>query len=162
MKSSDTDIRAISQKTPQPSTTKIHLKITYLKFHWNFPGANSKFSYPSSVTNAPWQHSDKTHEYHYRLENLYSVIMSGRLMRWFGRKRPHIVYECVFIFMYLPDVKRQAWWKFTAWQNNLRIIQYKDFDFRSSVILCVFLRCEQGKWANAEAFYLSHEYTTFN
>ena len=25
---------------PQPSITNISLKITYLKFHWNFPGAN--------------------------------------------------------------------------------------------------------------------------
>ena len=33
-------IRAISQEMPQPSITKIYLKITYLKFHSNFPGAN--------------------------------------------------------------------------------------------------------------------------
>ena len=34
------DIRAISQAMPQPSITKIRLKITYLKFQSNFPGAN--------------------------------------------------------------------------------------------------------------------------
>ena len=34
------DALAISQEMPQPSITKIHLKITYLKFHSNFPGAN--------------------------------------------------------------------------------------------------------------------------
>ena len=33
-------IRTISQEIPQPSITKIHLKITYLNFHSNFPGAN--------------------------------------------------------------------------------------------------------------------------
>ena len=33
-------IMAISQEMPQPSTTKIHLKITHLKYHSNFPGAN--------------------------------------------------------------------------------------------------------------------------
>ena len=33
-------IRAISQKMLQPSITKIQLKITYPKFHSNFPGAN--------------------------------------------------------------------------------------------------------------------------
>ena len=33
-------IRAISQKMPQPSITKIWLKITYLNFHSNLPGAN--------------------------------------------------------------------------------------------------------------------------
>ena len=32
-------IRAISQEMPQPSITKICLKITCLKFHSNFPGA---------------------------------------------------------------------------------------------------------------------------
>ena len=40
LKSSDIHIRAISQKMPQPSITKICLKNTYLKFHSNFPGAN--------------------------------------------------------------------------------------------------------------------------
>ena len=39
-KSSDIHIGAISQEKPQPSITKIHLKITYLKFLSNFPGAN--------------------------------------------------------------------------------------------------------------------------
>ena len=40
VKSSDIHIRAISQEMLQPSITKICLKITYLKFHSNFPGAN--------------------------------------------------------------------------------------------------------------------------
>ena len=40
LKFSDIHIRAISQDMPQPSVNKIHLKITYLKFHSNFPGAN--------------------------------------------------------------------------------------------------------------------------
>ena len=40
LKSSDIHIRAISQEMPQPSITKIHLKITYLEFHSNFPRAN--------------------------------------------------------------------------------------------------------------------------
>ena len=38
--SSDIHIRAISQEIPPPSITKICLKITCLKFHSNFPGAN--------------------------------------------------------------------------------------------------------------------------
>ena len=37
---SDILIRAISQEMPQTSISKVHLKITYLKFHSNFPGAN--------------------------------------------------------------------------------------------------------------------------
>ena len=36
----DIDIRAISQEMPQPSITKIRLKIKYLNFHSNLPGAN--------------------------------------------------------------------------------------------------------------------------
>ena len=40
VKSSDIHIRAISQEMPQPSMTKVCLKITYLKFHLIFPGAN--------------------------------------------------------------------------------------------------------------------------
>ena len=39
-KSSHIPVRAISQEMPQPSITKIRLKITYLKFHSIFPGAN--------------------------------------------------------------------------------------------------------------------------
>ena len=37
-KSNDIRIRAISQEMSQPSITEIRLKITYLKFHYNFPG----------------------------------------------------------------------------------------------------------------------------
>ena len=40
MKASGIHIRAISQEMPQPSITKIHVKITNLKFHSNLPGAN--------------------------------------------------------------------------------------------------------------------------
>ena len=40
MKSRDIHIRAISQEMPQPSITKICLKITYLKFHSNFSGVH--------------------------------------------------------------------------------------------------------------------------
>ena len=34
------DLRAISQEISQPSSTKISLKITHLKFHPNLPGIN--------------------------------------------------------------------------------------------------------------------------
>ena len=40
MKSSDIYIRAVSQEMPQLPITEIRLKITYLKFRSNFPGAN--------------------------------------------------------------------------------------------------------------------------
>ena len=48
VKSSDIHIRTISQEMPQPSITKICLKIKYLKFHSNSPGANelNDFSSP--------------------------------------------------------------------------------------------------------------------
>ena len=38
--SSNIHIRAISQEMPQPSITKIILRITYLKLYSNFPGVN--------------------------------------------------------------------------------------------------------------------------
>ena len=44
-KSSDIHIRAISLEMPQPSITKICLKITCLRFHSNFPGAYKLSSY---------------------------------------------------------------------------------------------------------------------
>ena len=44
VKSSDIHIREISQEMPQPSITKICLKITCLKFHANHPGS-SELSY---------------------------------------------------------------------------------------------------------------------
>ena len=40
MKSNNIHIRAISQQMPQPAITKIYLKMTYLKLHSNFPGAD--------------------------------------------------------------------------------------------------------------------------
>ena len=38
--SSGIHLSAILQEIPQPSVTEIGLKITYLKFCWNLPGAN--------------------------------------------------------------------------------------------------------------------------
>ena len=49
VKSSDIHIRAISQEMPQPSITKIYLKITCLKFHSKFPGANELTFYGLSA-----------------------------------------------------------------------------------------------------------------
>ena len=39
-KFSDHQLRAISQEMPQPSITKVSLKITYISFHANLPEAN--------------------------------------------------------------------------------------------------------------------------
>ena len=52
VKSSDIHIRAISHEMPQSSITKICLKITCLKFHSNFPGANEL----SKTCSSPGQH----------------------------------------------------------------------------------------------------------
>ena len=47
-------MRAVSQKIPQPLTTKINLKISHLKFTLNLPGANEliprQFQPQASVT----------------------------------------------------------------------------------------------------------------
>ena len=40
IRSIDIHLRTISQEIPQPSVTKINLKITFLGFHSNLPGAN--------------------------------------------------------------------------------------------------------------------------
>ena len=45
MRSSDNHIRAISQEIPRPSTIKITLKFTYIKFHFDLPGANELKSF---------------------------------------------------------------------------------------------------------------------
>ena len=42
MRSYDIFLRTISQEMPLPSITKIRLKITYMKFHLNVPGANEQ------------------------------------------------------------------------------------------------------------------------
>ena len=58
--SSDIHIRTISQEMHQPSITKICLKITCLKFHENFPGANelmdnlALFTWGEVSTSHPW------------------------------------------------------------------------------------------------------------
>ena len=40
VQSSDIHIREVSKEMPQPSITKIRMKITYIKFHSNFPEAS--------------------------------------------------------------------------------------------------------------------------
>ena len=40
VRSSGIHLRAISSEIPQPSLTKINLKIIYLKLNWNLPGLN--------------------------------------------------------------------------------------------------------------------------
>ena len=40
LRSSDVHLRAISFEISEPSVTKISLKIIFLRFYWNLPGAN--------------------------------------------------------------------------------------------------------------------------
>ena len=40
LRSCDVHLRAISLEMSQPSTSKISLKIIFLRFYWNLPGAN--------------------------------------------------------------------------------------------------------------------------
>ena len=64
---------AISQEIPQPSITKICLKITCLKFHSNFPGANElrNHSKPSKSIIQPQQ--DKSE--HYRMYVVRYILL---------------------------------------------------------------------------------------
>ena len=45
VRASGIHLRAISQEIPQPPITKISLKIIYVKFHSNLPGANELISF---------------------------------------------------------------------------------------------------------------------
>ena len=58
VKSSDSHIRAISKEMLQPAIAKMGLKITYIKFHSNFPGANELKSE---------NHSEATCSRHFKL-----------------------------------------------------------------------------------------------
>ena len=50
-------ITSISQEIPQPSITKICLKITYLKFHLNLPGANELNAMMPHMSPRQWQYN---------------------------------------------------------------------------------------------------------
>ena len=55
-------IRAISQEMPQPSSiTKTCVKITCLKCHSNFPGANELTHCPLGDANIIWYYNFQTH-----------------------------------------------------------------------------------------------------
>ena len=59
LRSSDIHLRAISLEISLPSVTKISLKIIFLIFYWNLPGANELSSwYKTSLTGRV--HSDTT------------------------------------------------------------------------------------------------------
>ena len=55
VKSSDIHIRAISQEMSQTPITKIHLKLTFLKRHPNFPAASEVISLFSRKKSLPFQ-----------------------------------------------------------------------------------------------------------
>ena len=67
MKSSAIHIRAISQEMPQPSITKICLKITCLKFHSNFPGVNALTRGLKAYARPPYDN---------KMELLYNMVQS--------------------------------------------------------------------------------------
>ena len=112
MKSSDIHIRAISHDMPQSPITKICLKITYLKFHSNFPEANeliitshdipwNVITYPCNryillVHNSSYNHNinNTTHETSlmlkpFRLISFFNIkvnLKTSRLMSFFNIK----------------------------------------------------------------------------
>ena len=91
---------------PQPSITKIRLKITYLKFHWNFSGANVKLSWiylmvrrgTAEVIPVRWgQNSDFSDQYTSwpRLQSCHAG--SGDLTqqcKWYPRVSPLLFQTC--------------------------------------------------------------------
>ena len=74
-RSSDIHIFTISQEIPQPAITKIRLKITNLKFHSNFPGAND---FQTSSVMKPVKCLSVYHQLWYRLCNTNGPLSSKR------------------------------------------------------------------------------------
>ena len=54
LRSSDVHLRAILIEISQPSATKMSLKIIFLRFYWNLPGANELRCHDSHVTWLWW------------------------------------------------------------------------------------------------------------
>ena len=71
---SDNHLRGISQWTPQPSLTKIRLKIIYLKFNWNLPGTNE--SHPWGDQNVGVAHLRAYFLYILRGTCIFAVLKS--------------------------------------------------------------------------------------
>ena len=81
-RSSDIHIFTISQEIPQPAITKIRLKITNLKFHSNFPGANElrlwNRDFQTSLVMKPEKCLSVYHQLWYRLCNTNGPLSSKR------------------------------------------------------------------------------------
>ena len=58
LRSSDVHLRPISLEISQPSVTKISLKIIFLRFYWNLPGANELNSITHSLTHGGQFHGN--------------------------------------------------------------------------------------------------------
>ena len=55
LRSSDVHLRAISLEISKPSVTKISLKIIFLRFYWNLPGANELKESPPAYLSGLWE-----------------------------------------------------------------------------------------------------------
>ena len=74
MKFSDIHIRAITQEMPRPSITKIHLKITYLKFHSNFPRVNELILLAKTSAHLYSKHSWYSMTHNHAISLGYTVL----------------------------------------------------------------------------------------
>ena len=104
VKSSHIPVRAISQEMPQPSITKIRLKITYLKFHSIFPGANELN--PLAHGKIEWNFRPMSHE-------LYNAHTMTRKYPW--RNFNHWLH-------FFDNLQCNQWWKFR--QNDISVSLY--------------------------------------
>ena len=89
MKSSDIHIRAVSQEMSQPSITKIRFKITCLKFHSNFPGANEKINTHLKIASDQWRpfwfrpqcvSAGVAYVMHYPVSRKHSLVLAYRCL----------------------------------------------------------------------------------
>ena len=115
VKFSGIHIRIISQEMPQPSTTKIHLKMTYLKFHSNFPGANE-------LTQAARDHSG------YGVDQWEKALLGNASYYW---RIPYTERSLIWISHDTPQNAFLAlWWGllyYYCYKDQLTVLWWSNF-----------------------------------
>ena len=109
VKSSDLHIRSISLEMHQPSITKIRLKITYLKLHSNFPGANGLKILP--LTCIPRHRHEMLDATRYPCMRTISGCLQG------ARLHPVILYNRTLLEIVSLFPQNQRWITILYWNN---------------------------------------------
>ena len=129
MKSSDIHIRAITQEMPQPSITKIHLKITYVIFHSNFPRANKL-----------------THWYWIKMGTILLTTLSN-VLYWIKI----FAFQIKFPWILLPMLQltiRHYWLQVIGWHHmgGQKILELVMIQFNNANMCHLALTCYVCSW----------------